>query len=276
MKSSLIRLYNTYKNDGLLSTASQSIRYGCRYSLHWLGKAGLYSTPRYQTLLQRLNGGPFSKYVDPFTIIFIDPSEIKYITTRGPNQGRFKWQDIGSVEGGSWDQSEDRFGDLPVAKALRDRFEGGKAWEEIDFIQDVIRLADRGIVRWRGCRTEADVMDACAEIDALYEQIKIDGYRSKKELVEAGACSPDIWDVDGFNQYDEVLVDIGRDGQFLFVDGRHRLTIAKILEIDKIPVRVSARHAAWQELREEIAETEPSALPEHLKQYLEHPDISAS
>jgi len=275
MREYIDRARHILYNQSFIEVIRKGSKFTPRYIRHNLGKSGFYRSQYYRDILLWLNSRS-QPTPNPFTIIYVDPNKITYVTSRGPNPGRFQWQDLGKIQAGNWDQSNLRVDDLPVTQALKQRFENKREWHNIEFIQYVLKQVDQGIVRWRGCRTEADVMDACAEIDALYEQIKIDGYRSKKELVEAGACSPDIWDGDGFNQYDEVLVDISRDGQFLFVDGRHRLTIAKILEIDKIPVRVSARHAAWQELREEIAETEPSALPEHLKQYLEHPDISAS
>ena len=48
----------------------------------------------------------------------------------------------------------------------------------------------------------------------------------------------------------EILVNIGRDGDIFFEDGRHRFVIAKILRLDKIPVRVFVRHKQWQQKRE--------------------------
>lgn len=43
----------------------------------------------------------------------------------------------------------------------------------------------------------------------------------------------------------EILVDVGRDGELLLVDGRHRLSIAKILGLDEIPVVKHVRHEQW-------------------------------
>jgi ParB-like chromosome segregation protein Spo0J len=36
----------------------------------------------------------------------------------------------------------------------------------------------------------------------------------------------------------EILVDVGRDGTPLFVSGRHRLSLAKLLGLDTVPVAV--------------------------------------
>jgi hypothetical protein len=43
----------------------------------------------------------------------------------------------------------------------------------------------------------------------------------------------------------EILVDITRTGEPRFVTGRHRLSIAKMLGLNRIPVAVVARHPDW-------------------------------
>ena len=205
----------------------------------------------------------------------VDPTEITHVTGRGPNPGRFQWQDLGKVQGGDWDQSDERVEDLPVVKALRQRFENGKEWEEIEFIQHVHEQAERGHVIWRGCASQEDVWEACARVDRLYEGIRDQGYRSKQELVQQEGLSPDKYiDGDRFSCYDEVVVDVGRDGQFLFVDGRHRLAIAKILELEEIPVRISARHELWQQVRERASQTSRSMPLEDFERHHTLPDLA--
>lgn len=53
-----------------------------------------------------------------------------------------------------------------------------------------------------------------------------------------------------------MLVDVGRDGTLLFVNGRHRLAIAKLLDVDAIPVGVLVRHADWIAHRDAVADGE--------------------
>lgn len=49
-------------------------------------------------------------------------------------------------------------------------------------------------------------------------------------------------------------VHVGRDGRMLFGrDGNHRLMMAKLLGVARIPCRVHARHLAWQQIRERVA-----------------------
>ena len=269
------RAQRIYQTEGLVPAIEKSVRFVPRYVRHSLGTKGLYGSSRYRELLFWWNSQPHSALADPFTIVHVDPDAITHVTERGPNPGRFQWQDIGTVRGGDWDRGDQRVEELPVVQALRERFEHGADWEEIEFIQHVIEQAERGVVIWRGCTNEADVREACARVDDLYESIREHGYRTKRELVEEEGLSPDKYvDGDGFNRYDEVVVDVGRDGQFLFVDGRHRLAIAKILDIDEVPVRISARHAQWQQVREQVSETPRSDVPKDIKQHLGHPDLN--
>lgn len=66
----------------------------------------------------------------------------------------------------------------------------------------------------------------------LYDKIKNAGYQSQKQLRT-------------LRPWDEVRVCIGRNGDVLFHDGRHRLAIAKALEIERIPVVVTRIHKSW-------------------------------
>ncbi len=277
MKYQLVhRARRVYRNEGLVPTIEKSARFVPRYFRHVLGTKGLYGSQRYRELLCWWNSRPYSAVADPFKTVRLDPTEITHVTGRGPNPGRFQWQDLGNVQGGDWDQSDERVEDLPVVQALRQRFENGTDWEDIEFIQHVLEQAERGHVIWRGCASEEDVWEACARVDRLYERIRDQGYRSKQELVQQEGLSPDKYvDGDRFNCYDEVVVDVGRDGQFLFVDGRHRLAIAKILELEEIPVRISARHKRWQRARERVTGADdPEELPESIPSRLEHPDLT--
>ena len=274
MQKLLRRAEQVYHDEGPLSTIEKSMRFVPRYIRHVLGVNGLYGLDHYQRLLVWWNARPYADTVDPFTVIEVDPRGITHVTGRGPNPGRFQWQDIGRIQNGNWDRNGDRVGDLPVVKALHERFEDGKEWEDIEFIQRVLEQIEHGNVIWRGCNTESDVWDACESVDELYANIRSQGYLRQRELAEKNGSSPDKYVTDdGFNRYDEVVVDIGRDGEFLFVDGRHRLAIARILGLDRIPVRVSARHIEWQRIRESIVTTPKSAIPAEVRQYLDHPDI---
>ena len=70
---------------------------------------------------------------------------------------------------------------------------------------------------------------------------------------------------------DEVTVNVARDGRLLMFSGKHRLSIAKILALDSLPVLVLARHKEWQTVRDVINNWKgPSVVP---PDHLDHPDL---
>ena len=109
------------------------------------------------------------------------------------------------------------------------------------------------------------VRETYNKIDRLHASIRDRGYLSQEEIRSDGYWSKQP---DAVNA--EVLVNIGRDGEIIFDEGRHRLLLAKILSINEIPVRVLVRHPQWQKKRKRIAEEATSELPKIGKDV--HPD----
>ncbi|UIP01058.1 hypothetical protein Hbl1158_06810 [Halobaculum sp. CBA1158] len=109
-------------------------------------------------------------------------------------------------------------------------------------------------------QTESDVRRRYAKIDSLHEDIAENGYRTQTELYQTGervgtGFGNDIGPKGLLERFaHEITVDIGRDGTLLFVDGRHRLAIAKVAEVDRIPVTILVRHETWMEHRDRVIE----------------------
>jgi len=53
----------------------------------------------------------------------------------------------------------------------------------------------------------------------------------------------------------EICIAIGRDGQPILADGWHRLSIARVAGIERVPARVVLRHREWAEFYEHVADT---------------------
>jgi len=95
MKYQIIhRALLVYRNEGVTSTINKSARFVLRYIRHVLGTKGLYGSQRYRELLHWWNSRPYSAVADPFKIVHVDPTDITHVTGRGPNPGRFQWQDL--------------------------------------------------------------------------------------------------------------------------------------------------------------------------------------
>jgi len=64
---------------------------------------------------------------------------------------------------------------------------------------------------------------------------------------------------------------IGRHGEYMRVDGAHRISMAKILGLESIPVQICLVHKQWQELRYDVYKNGfPDEYDEELR---DHPDL---
>ena len=82
-------------------------------------------------------------------------------------------------------------------------------------------------------RNRAELDERCRYLDSLFHDIKTNGYRSQQEI---GERENNPWKCE-----DEITVRIDRDGALLFEDGQHRLGIAKLLGIDRVPIKITAK-----------------------------------
>ncbi len=136
----------------------------------------------------------------------------------------------GSTVDGGWDKSREPFSKLLMYRGIRQHYVDEQPWPEtIYFSQLTERFCDQGMEE---DTAEKLAMDLCRDIETVYEAISNHGYRSQRAL--------------NGHPLHEVTVNVARDGTLLYnCEGRHRLSIAKILGIEKIPVLVLARHTEY-------------------------------
>ena len=180
----------------------------------------------------------------------------------------------GRVLDGDWDTDRRPFSESVIYRSFRARFEAGVSWSETDLYAQCLDVIDDGGAPW-GCTTPADLDRRCQGIDRLYERVDAEGYRTQTEILESGADEP--FDHARPNKYTrtvdgEIALAVGRDGELLFYDGRNRLAVAKLLDLETVPVVILARHSQWQAVRDRVAsgETPLVDLPERLQS---HPDL---
>src|SRR5690606_18747044 len=98
---------------------------------------------------------------------------------------------------------------------------------------------------WNIASLEA-LNERCAYLDQLISGIRENGYLRAHESKLDG-------EQDSLKKHErygsEICVNIGRNGHYLFQDGRHRLAIAQILKLEEVPVKVLVRHKEWVEFR---------------------------
>lgn len=180
-----------------------------------------------------------------------------------------RWQDIGTVREGDWDQSTPRgptgrkkkhlegvftteeIEDSGIYRSFENHFKNNVEWEDTALFQSIHSAVNDGITMWRGSQSREDILARCREIDALYQEIRTEGYKTQFELLQQhGLDASHVGLLDVLT--DEITIDIARDGELLFADGRHRICLAKVLDLESIPVVVLVRHPRWLEHREEI------------------------
>jgi hypothetical protein len=99
-------------------------------------------------------------------------------------------------------------------------------------------------------------------LDELIHDIATNGFWDANE--ESGAP---VVDRDGITLY------VGRQGELIFQDGRHRLAIAKVLGVASLPAIVVRRHRDWEDLRAAL-HRHAAAPPGTLPAVLHHPDLA--
>lgn len=210
--------------------------------------------------------------IEPYELVEVPPDWICRVTEPMPVP---RFRRLCVIEGGDWDERDRRFRETDVFQAFEAHFDDGVPWPETEFFDRVLREIDDGRAPW-GCRSREDLEARCERLEELYETIREDGYQTQRELLDGETDDP-IGSRRTARRArlinDEIAVDVGRDGEFLFADGRNRLAIAILLDLDAVPVLVLRRHERWQSFRDEIARRRRAgdALPEIARR---HPDLS--
>lgn len=220
--------------------------------------------------------------LDPIKIVWVDPDRISRFSGRR-HAIEDRWQDIGTIKGGDWDQREPRGAVDPKEEYLKDMYYGetieqttlykscyqhfrnDTPWEDTEYFRQLVRGANDPSKHL--IQSTQGAWDRCQRITNLYNTLQTNGYKSQLELHEKDGFGSDcVGYLDLITN--EITVDIGRDGTLLFVDSRHRLCLAKILELDSIPVCILARHTLWVEYRDKIhrKRTQPDRTT--------HPDLT--
>jgi len=206
----------------------------------------------------------------PMTIYWISPDRIVYLTNykkvdisdpASPQESVFPSNLRGKVVDGNWDIADFKFADVDHMDAFKQRIQEGAEWKDTRFYKRFLKEIESGRTVWN-MKNKNDLDQHCRHHDELYEKIKKEGYH------------PNIDEKTKIASLNEIDVNIGRNGEYLFQNGVHRLSIAKALGIKYVPVMVYIRHKQWQDFRKrliEYARLEPGGK---LYQPPIHPDLA--
>lgn len=195
--------------------------------------------------------------LDPFRTIWIDPQSVH---RRNEKLIAKSQRHLTHVIGGDWDRDLRPFGDHLLVESMHERFIDGQEWRDTKLYQAVVE----GDEYWREIETVDEFDTRCRYLESLYASIRDEGYRTQAELSRLFPRTPG-----------EVKVQIGRDGTFFYLNGKHRLAIATVLGLDQIPVQVLVRHPEWQAIRDDIARgAEPTTKQSSPSEDELHPDLA--
>lgn len=215
--------------NNLLKKINNHIRNGTIYKVafNYLKKPFRKFNKRYPLLFQRdvynkLRYGPKAPinheriWVNPADVKqMLVPSEVKRITG--------KTRDQTSAKIINWDQVEKTrpvMGEFKIKYCFQ-HWVKGKSWDELEVI-DFLKTNSK---KHRN-RSVEELKKRFEVLDKAFEEVKKEGrLKTMKEL-----------NPDNYREYDGVLIHIGKDGEPFFGScGNHRLAMAIILDIEKIP-----------------------------------------
>jgi hypothetical protein len=193
---------------------------------------------RFRRLLGRALASP-GPYSPPGEVLWVETDRI---TETALNYLReFPSGTLGKVRGGNWDLAREKVSDLRVVRFLTKHFVEGVDLRDTDFYNPHITTAEQA----RSCRghswdfiTAYEYEARMQRIRSACDSIRTEGYRTSRER--------------GGDPLDEILVKIGRNGEFLFMNSVHRLALARILKVPKVPVIVAVRHREWVESKKRL------------------------
>lgn len=157
----------------------------------------------------------------------INPMKIKYLPEKdfGVDCVPEKMSD------GNWDQNLMLLKNGDFYQAANDVFFRSKIWNETKYFGN--RLQTTGII----CESDRDAykIKRCKYLNYLFNAMRAFGYVQDPNSDIVGLL-------------------IGRNGEIILNNGRHRVALAQLLKIPLIPVTIDVRHTDWVKFCDEVYE----------------------
>jgi len=193
----------------------------------------------------------------PYETIRVRAKNIRYISSSKSGTPVLKphYGGFAQVSGGEWpcDENFIHIDKYYIKTSFRERFLNDYAWEDTDYYTHLTQAKEY---------SNDEALRRLNSLDELYRSIADNGYLPNHSGENHKGNYEYREELDPFIVIDHV-------GELYLWDGRHRLSIAQILDLE-IPVHVVCRHKQWQELRDEIHN---NGLPEDREDLRDHPDL---
>lgn len=212
---------------------------------------------------------------NPFEILWINPEKIQKFSAKEYRPPKKRFKQLGTVKGGDWDINT--FEKLSKASRENDEYQRYKIYHKNVISNTIFFTSLKKVLincnnweeteYWSFLKSKyhesLPAKKKTKKIEKAYHKIDDEGFTAAKNINNKKFS---------FNHFDDIIVDISRKGEFLLRDGRHRIAVAKLLDADKVPVRIATRHFKWQKKRLEAKKNNSNTV----KDYEPHPDISIS
>lgn len=173
---------------------------------------------------------------------------------------KFHIKKAGFIEVMNWEGFTADVNTLSDIEVFKSVFMNGVRWEDTKYYTKFFNRLDKKGTGRTNTKTWEDYKNKhLLRWVHLYRAIKDHGYKTQFELNQK-VCPPK-----------EIEVAISKDGDIIFIDGRHRLAIVKILNIEIIPVIInSVDPRILHTLNLDPRKTTPKMLMDALMKYKHH------
>jgi hypothetical protein len=196
------------------------------------------------------------KHTFDYRVLFVNPNDIRLILKSGAwRKDRSKrgllvrlgswyhlgggWKSVNShlsrnfygsfIADGNWDLDARPMSVLPVIDEL---FRGGLRPDQTELYRKQVRKIENRDVAWARGQSVEELERYFQNLKGTYDRMKHLGYKTQAELGQQGL--------------DEIRVCIDRKGRMaVFGGGTHRLSMAKLLELERVPVILKRVHQDW-------------------------------
>lgn len=153
------------------------------------------------------------------------PKDIKFLSQKFP----CKQKKPQSIKGGDWDILNQQIDNSDSYLAIIDALEGNKDLEDTQFFHLIMDRFENG-QRSLGCEDKQSFLEQWHDLLILYNNNDL---------------SRDLLLSKYFLKWEPVQVDIGRYGDLLLSQGDLSLIIAKLFNVQMVPVKILTRHIKW-------------------------------
>ena len=161
-------------------------------------------------------------------LLWVDPKLIEFRMNPSDRVKHFGSNHVisGSVVSGEWYNDVKLVSNTLCYRSCYEHWVNGTKWEETERIKTKMSVIEK-----------KGEIDGCRSLDDIYETVKREGgFRTQEELHGKTRY---------FNKGEgEIEIFIGPNGELIHgTGGNHRLALAKILNLNKIPVKIGVVHS---------------------------------